>query len=92
MHLIFSECWKQRKGDYVIEGHGQENECYATIEEAKAKCLAAGDCRAIATQNNVCGGKFRVTHCGPTFIAYENWQPYSIIAYEYTCDKGNFTA
>ena len=72
-----------------MEGHGKENECYETIEEAKAKCLEAGDCRAIATQKNVCGGKFRVAHGGPTFIPYINWELEAIKSFEYTCDRGN---
>ena len=71
------------------EGHGQINECYTTLEEAKAKCLAAGDCKAIATQSNVCSGEFRVTHGGPTFIAYANWKHYALKAYEFTCETGS---
>jgi len=78
-------CWEQRNGTYVKEGHGQENECYATFEEATAKCVAAGDCKAIATQNDICGGKFRITHGDPTFIKFENWKPYAMIAYEDWC-------
>ena len=76
-------------GRYVQEGHGQVNECYSTLEEAKSKCIAAGDCKAIATQSNVCGGKFRVTHGGPTFVKYENWKQYDLKAWEYLCTKGN---
>ena len=77
-------CWKERKGDYVQEGHSQAKECYATLEEAKSKCLAAGDCKAIATQSNKCNGKFRVTHGGPTFRKWENWRPLNLRSYELT--------
>ena len=84
------ECWEGMIGRYVQEGHGQENECYLTLDEAQSKCIAAGDCKAVATQNNVCSGMFRVTHGGPTFVEYENWQQYDLKAYEYLCFKGNY--
>ena len=84
----FSECWKQKTGYYVQEGHGETNECFATLEEAKIKCIAAGDCRAIARQSNVCGGKFRITHGGPTFIKFANWKNTGMRAFEYTCNTG----
>ena len=67
--------------------YGQSNECYPTLQEAKEKCLAAGDCKAIATQNNICNGHFRVTHGGPTFKAYANWKPFDKRSYKYTCEK-----
>ena len=86
--LDLSECWKQRNGDYVKEGHGEVDECYPTLDEAKTKCIAAGDCKAIATQSNVCDGKFRVSHGGPTFVEYENWQSINLKSYEYLCSKG----
>ena len=76
------------------EGHfSNDNECYSTLEEAKAKCLEAKDCKAIATQKNFCGGKFRVTHGGPTFKFYPDTtymgQELNMKAYEYTCNTGN---
>ena len=101
--LFKDDCWKQRDGDYILEGYGPTIECYATLEEAKNKCLAAGDCKGIATQNNVCGGQFRVTHGGPTFLSYKKWKQYSLTkpifnnsifrqyslrSYEFIC-KGN---
>ena len=89
---IFAACWKQRDGDYVKEGHGEENDCYATFEEAKERCYVAGDCMAIAVQNNICGGKFRITHGGPTFKA-ESLRVKKLLAvrsYEYICSRGNF--
>ena len=86
-YFFIGTCWRQKNGFYVKEGHGQTNECYATLEEAKAKCVAAGDCKAVATQNNVCNGHFRVTHGGPTFIAYTNWKPYALVSYELTCKE-----
>ena len=83
------ECWEKMNGRYVVEGHGQVTECYPTLEEAQAKCIAASDCKAIATQSNVCAGKFRVTHGGPTFKSFEYWKYYNLYAYEYLCSKGN---
>ena len=70
-------------GRYVKEGHGQVNECYPTLEEAQTKCIEAGDCKAVATQSNVCAGMFRVTHGGPTLVNYDNWQQFNLKAYEY---------
>ena len=83
-----SDCWKQRNGYFVQEGHEQINECYPTLVEAQSNCIAADDCKAIATQSNVCAGKFRVTHGGPTYVSYRYWQYYDLKAYEYLCFKG----
>ena len=55
------------------EGHLATDECYDTLQEAKENCIASKDCHAIATQRNVCGGKYRVSHGGPTFIRWPNW-------------------
>ena len=53
--------WSGRKnGYYIKEQHLATNECY-DFATAKAKCEAAPDCHGIATQNNVCGGKYRGT-------------------------------
>jgi len=86
---IFSEntspCWSLKNGFYVTNGHGQTDECYETFTEAKLKCLAAGDCKAIATQSNICSGKFRVTHGIPAFKWWSNWKSLNLKAYEYTC-------
>ena len=64
--------WIQKDGYYVEEGlqealKGDEDECYGTLQEAKDKCIASKDCHAIATQDNVCGGKYRASHGGPTW-------------------------
>ena len=88
--FIFSGCWEQRNGYYVLQGHGQVNECYETLETAKRFCLSAGDCKAIATQSNVCSGKYRVTHGDPTFISSPVWKQINIKAYEYMCYSGTF--
>merc|ERR1739848_175608 len=64
--LFDTSCLEDRCGVYVQEQHGQTNECYSTLAEAASKCLAAGDCGAVATQSNVGGGCYRVTHGGPT--------------------------
>jgi len=75
--------WSAKKdGWYVEEQHGQSNECYTTIEEAKNRCQEAPDCRAIATQSNVCDGKYRVTHGGPTFIYDHRWRTYNMWSFE----------
>jgi hypothetical protein len=50
--------WSSRKdGYYIKEQHGSTNKCY-DLETAKSQCEAAPDCHEIATQNNVCGGKW----------------------------------
>jgi len=57
-----NSCWSSKmNARYIQQQHGASNECY-DFETAKAKCEAASDCHGIATQNNVCGGKYRVTH------------------------------
>jgi len=78
------ECnkWSEKlNGKYVVEQHGRTNECYATLEEAKSKCEASSDCGAVATQTNVCGGKFRVSHGGPTLRDWSSWEAYDLWAY-----------
>ena len=72
-----------------MEGHGSTNECYTTLKEAKAKCLAASDCYAIATQTNICGGKFRVSHGGPTFIQADSNPSVTFRSWELYCSTGN---
>ena len=86
MHV---ECtWIEKAGYYVLEGHGTIAECYDTLQEAKEKCMTFQDCHAIATQSNVCEGKFRVSHGGPTFIYYTDWKSYSLMAWDHNC-RGN---
>lgn len=80
-------CWSSRlNGKYVRQQHGKTNECYS-FAVAKAKCAAASDCGAIATQSNVCGGKYRVTHGGPTLVYYSHWKRYNLWAYTFSKDK-----
>jgi len=75
-------CWSKRlDGKYVREGHTETDECYE-LEVAVKKCEEATDCFAIATQSNVCGGRYRVTHGGPTFKSYANWEPYKLWSYK----------
>ena len=62
-------CWTKKDKVYVQEQHGSTTECY-DFATAKRHCEQALDCHAIASQYNVCGGKYRVTHGGPTFVAY----------------------
>jgi len=58
--------WKYWPGYQIYEQNGQNaDECYPTLSEAIAKCEEAGDCGAIATQGNFCGGQYRITHGGP---------------------------
>merc|ERR1712072_1069833 len=76
-----SSAWGKRlNGIYIAQQHGKTNECYS-FRVAKRKCEAAKDCHAIATQSNVCRGKYRVTHGGPTKKFYRNWRPYRLHAY-----------
>jgi len=80
-----SPCWSLKNGYYVTNGHGQTDECYETFTEAKLRCIAAGDCKAIATQSNICSGKFRVTHGIPAFRWWSHWKSLNLKTYEYTC-------
>ena len=74
--------WTLRQGNYLSQGHGQGHEC-SDFETAKERCLALSDCAAIATQSNVCGGQYRLTHCGSscTFNYYGSWSSYNLNAY-----------
>ena len=81
--------WIQKDGYYVEEGHTTVDECYDTLQEAKEKCIDSQDCHAIATQNNVCGGKYRVSHGGPTWGYSENWVNHQIRAWEHVHCRGN---
>jgi len=74
--------WSQRDGYYVQEGHGTDSECYPTLDGAKAACIEAGDCGAIATQSNICNGQYRVSHGGPTLILYAQWEYYELRSWE----------
>ena len=80
--ILKVKCWEQKDGYYVEEGHTQTSECYVTLDEAKSICLAAGDCKAVATQSNVCSGQYRVTHGGPTFIYLATWASWNLRSYE----------
>merc|ERR1719412_3015042 len=81
-------CWSGKlEGKYIKEQHGATNECY-DFEEAKRKCEEASDCHGIATQSNVCSGKYRVTHGSTaTLLTYGNWRAYNLWAYTFdrTC-------
>ena len=81
--------WIQKDGYLVSEGHGTTNECYPTLAEAKSICLAAPDCHAIASQNDTCGGQFRVSHGGPTLNYISTWKSLNIRAWVRTCGAGN---
>ena len=70
------------------EGHLTTDECYDTLQEAKENCIASKDCHAIATQRNVCGGKYRVSHGGPTFVFWPTWESLNLRSWEYEC-RGN---
>ena len=49
-----------------------------------------GDCGGVTTQNDVCQGKFRVSHGGPTFIYYNNWRFIDLSSYELICTGKRF--
>ena len=92
--FYFLECinpvWTQKDGYYVLEGHGDATECYGDLDTAKSKCMAAQDCNAIASQSNVCGGQYRVTHGGPTFEYYSNWNPINLRSWKRTCTSMSY--
>ena len=80
---VSGSCWSSRlNGKYIQEQHGKNtNECY-DFNTAKAKCEAANDCHGIATQSNVCSGKYRVTHGSTaTLKTYSDWASYNLWAY-----------
>ena len=56
--------WTRKNSYYANVGHGKcpEGDVFADLEAAKEACIAAGDCKAIATQKNLCKGKYRVVH------------------------------
>lgn len=62
--------WIEKRGVYVKEGQGQSKNCARDLDSAKRQCERAPDCMAVASQSNVCGGKYRVTHGGPTLMIY----------------------
>ena len=63
-------------------------ECYDTWQLAKVNCMAVQDCHAITTQSNVCGGKYRVSHGGPTLIYYSDGGSFNLRSWVHSC-KGN---
>lgn len=77
-------CWSERLvGKFIWQQHGQTNECYE-FQTAKTLCEKASDCYGIATQSNVCGGKYRVTHSTigrATLYTWSTWQQYNLWAY-----------
>jgi len=72
--------WIPKYGHFVKEGHRDESECHQSLGKAKNACEEAGDCFAIASQPDVCEGKFRVSHGGPTFLYFEGG-----LAWFYSC-------
>ena len=63
-----ADCWTRHDGYYVTEQLDDPalHECH-DFAWAKAKCAQASDCFAITSQADICGGRYRVTHGGPTF-------------------------
>jgi hypothetical protein len=76
-------CWSSKlEGKYIEEQHGAEDECYNSLQEAKAKCEAAADCHGVATQSNVCSGQYRVTHGSTaTLLDFAAWASFNLWAY-----------
>lgn len=60
-------CWTRR--DHALVNDFAPMPCYE-METAMEKCAQTSDCGAIAQQNNICGGKYRVSHGGPTIKSY----------------------
>merc|ERR1712232_1371849 len=85
-------CWVVKRGYFVREGHSlRAGGCKATLEEAKTACLASSNCRAITTQSNICGGKYRVINGGPTFKFFKKWKRYKLRSWKLdpTCTETN---
>jgi len=76
-------CWTQKDGYFIKEGHLQTNECYPTLEQAQYRCAISHDCFGVATQSNVCGGQYRVSHGGPTFEKWPHWQKSNLRSYAF---------
>ena len=82
-NLLFGgSCWSGRlHGKYINEQHGANDECF-DFDTAKQKCEEATDCHGIATQSNICSGKYRVTHGSTaTLVAFPNWASFNLWAY-----------
>jgi len=82
-NLLFGgSCWSGRlHGKYINEQQGANDECF-DFDTAKQKCEEATDCHGIATQSNVCSGKYRVTHGSTaTLVAFRNWASFNLWAY-----------
>ena len=75
-------CWSSRlDGKYIKEQHLSTAECY-DFETAKAKCQEATDCHGIATQSDVCSGKYRVSHGSTaTLETISDWKKVDLWAY-----------
>jgi hypothetical protein len=85
--LLDAECvWIKKDGFYIKEEHGEATYCYEDLEEAKQICALDGSCGGIATQSNICEGKFRVAHGGPTFVYLPAWDQYNLYSFEQNCD------
>ena len=62
----------------MVQQNGHKDECYEAINEAahtsfsiaKTKCMEAADCHGIASQSDVCGGQYRVSHGKNATIKY----------------------
>jgi len=81
-------CWSEKlEGKYIHEQHHSSahdgtGECYEDLGEAKRRCEEASDCHGIATQSNICEGKYRVTHGSTaTLLHYNAWRDYDLWAY-----------
>ena len=69
-------------GYYIREQHGNTNECYDDVNTAKTKCMEATDCHGIASQTNVGGGCYRVSHGTTATLAYYSaWTRINMWAY-----------
>ena len=77
--------WSNAKpGYYIKEQHGSTSECY-DLPTAKLYCERSSDCHGIATQSNICNGKYRVSHGSTaTLLPYANHAKYNMHVYSYT--------
>ena len=91
LYFILDDCWKQRDGDYILQGQGEAEQCYETLQQAKDACASTSDCMGISTQTNICNGYYRLSHGIPTFIYDANWRSLNMRSYEYVCRECNLS-
>jgi hypothetical protein len=56
--------WTRKDSHFPTVSHGncENGDVFVNLEDAKKACIDAGDCKVVATQKNLCDGKYRVVH------------------------------